>query len=212
MWAWNSGFLGNSGLSVSALSFGTMTIGGRDRFAKMGNLGVDETVAHPRHPAATPASRRSTPPTSIRSAAPRRFSAQALKGRRDEFVLVTKAFMRMSPGAARHRLSRKYLIAACEASLRRLQTDYLDLYICHQPDMFVPLEETLRAYEDLVDRRQGPLHRLLEPFGVAGDEGAGGVGSDRRAALHLPAGELLAGGARRRARDRAARAWIRRSA
>jgi aryl-alcohol dehydrogenase-like predicted oxidoreductase len=47
-------------------------------------------------------------------------------------------------------LSRKHLIEACEASLRRLQTDYVDLYIAHEPDMFVPVEETLRAFDDLV--------------------------------------------------------------
>ena len=58
--------------------------------------------------------------------------------------------MRMGNAPHDTGLSRKHLIAACEASLRRLQTDYLDLYLCHQPDMFVPIEETLRAYEDLV--------------------------------------------------------------
>ena len=47
-------------------------------------------------------------------------------------------------------LSRKYLIKACEASLKRLKTDYIDLYIGHEPDMFVSLEETMRAYDDLV--------------------------------------------------------------
>ena len=87
--------------------------------------------------------------------------------------------MRMGNAPHDTGLSRKYLIAACEASLRRLRTDYLDLYICHQPDMFVPIEETLRAYEDLVTAGQGPLYRLLESFGVAGHEGAGGVGADR---------------------------------
>jgi aryl-alcohol dehydrogenase-like predicted oxidoreductase len=75
---------------------------------------------------------------------------EALKGRRDDFVLVTKAFMRLGPGVHQTGLSRKYLIAACNASLRRLQTDYLDLYLCHEPDMVVPVDETLRAYEDLV--------------------------------------------------------------
>ena len=141
--------LGNSGLSVSALSFGTMTIGGRDRFAKMGNLGVDET------------SRildvlRDTGVTTIDTAdayssgGAEEILGQALKGHRDEFVLVTKAFTRLGPGPHDIGLSRKHLIRACEASLRRLQTDYLDLYLCHQPDMLVPVEETLRAYEDLV--------------------------------------------------------------
>src|SRR4051812_7699954 len=142
-------FLGNSGLSVSALSFGTMTIGGRDRFAKMGTLGVNETVR-------ILDILRESGVTTIDTADVYSFGGseevlgQALAGRRDEFVLVTKAFQRMFPGPFGTGLSRKYLIAACEASLRRLRTDYLDLYLCHEPDMLVPLEETLRAYEDLV--------------------------------------------------------------
>src|SRR4051794_8121798 len=141
--------LGNSGLSVSALSFGTMTIGGRDRFAKMGNLGVDDTrrildVL------------RDSGGTTLDTADIYSFGGaeevlgEALKGRRDEFVLITKAYQRMFPGPFGTGLSRKYLIAACDASLRRLRTDYLDLYLCHEPDMLVPVEETLRAYEDLV--------------------------------------------------------------
>ena len=55
-------------------------------------------------------------------------------------------------------LSRKHLIAGCEASLRRLQTDYIDLYLCHQPDMIVPVEETMRAFDDLV--RQGKVRYI----------------------------------------------------
>ena len=76
---------------------------------------------------------------------------EALKGRREDFVLVTKSFMRLgTTGPHDTGLSRKYLIKACEASLKRLQTDYIDLYIGHEPDMFVSLEETMRAYDDLV--------------------------------------------------------------
>jgi aryl-alcohol dehydrogenase-like predicted oxidoreductase len=142
-------FLGNSGLSVSALTFGTMTIGGRDRFAKMGNLGVDDTKR-------ILDVLRDAGVTTLDTAdiysygGAEEVLGQALEGRRDEFVLVTKAYQRMFPGPFGTGLSRKYLIAACEASLKRLQTDYLDLYLCHEPDTFVPLEETLRAYDDLV--------------------------------------------------------------
>jgi aryl-alcohol dehydrogenase-like predicted oxidoreductase len=75
---------------------------------------------------------------------------EALKGRRDAFVLATKVFIRMGPGPHDVGLSRKHIVEACDASLRRLQTDYLDLYICHQPDMFVPIDETVRAFDDLV--------------------------------------------------------------
>src|SRR4051812_32652343 len=142
-------FLGKSGLSVSALSFGTMTIGGRDRFAKMGDLGVADTIR-------ILDVLRDAGVTTIDTAdvysygGSEEILGEALAGRRDEFVLVSKAYQRMYPGPHGTGLSRKYLIAACEASLRRLRTDYLDLYLCHEPDMIVPIEETLRAYEDLV--------------------------------------------------------------
>src|SRR3954463_10403902 len=142
-------FLGNSGLSVSALTFGTMTIGGRDRFAKMGSHGCAETVR-------ILDILRDAGVTTLDTADVYSYGGaeevlgEALHGRRDEFVLVTKAFQPMFPGPLGTGLSRKYLIAACEASLRRLRTDYLDLYLCHEPDMFVPMEETLRAYDDLV--------------------------------------------------------------
>ena len=140
---------GNSGLSVSVLSFGTMTIGGRDRFGKMGNLGVSET------------SRildvcREAGVTTLDTADAYSFGAseeilgEALTGRRNDFVLVTKVYNRLGPGPHDVGLSRKHLIEACEASLRRLQTDYIDLYICHQPDSFVAVDETLRAFDDLV--------------------------------------------------------------
>jgi aryl-alcohol dehydrogenase-like predicted oxidoreductase len=140
---------GNSGLSVSVLSFGTMTIGGRDRFAKMGNLGVKET------------SRildvcRDAGVNTIDTADAYSFGGaeeilgEALQGRRDDFVLVTKVFSRLGTGPHDIGLSRKHLIQGCEASLRRLKTDYIDLYISHQPDMFVSIEETMRAFDDLV--------------------------------------------------------------
>ena len=142
---------GKSGLSVSVLSFGTMTIGGRDRFGKMGNLGVAET------------SRildicREAGVTTLDTADIYSFGAaeeilgEALVGRRDDFVLATKAFMRMGTGPHDVGLSRKHLVQACEASLRRLRTDYVDLYICHQPDSYVAVDETMRAFDDLVQQ------------------------------------------------------------
>jgi aryl-alcohol dehydrogenase-like predicted oxidoreductase len=140
---------GDSGLSVSVLSFGTMTVGGRDRFGKMGNLGVSET------------SRildvcREAGVTTIDTADIYSFGGaeeilgEALQGRRDDFVLVTKGFMRLGNGPHDVGLSRKHLMQACEASLRRLRTDHIDLYLGHQPDMTVSVEETMRAFDDLV--------------------------------------------------------------
>ena len=148
---------GNSGLSASAFSFGTMTIGGRDRFGKMGNLGVAET------------SRildvcRDVGVNTIDTADIYSFGGaeeivgEAMVGRRQDFVVVTKAYMRMGTGPHDVGLSRQHLMQACEASLKRLRTDYLDLYICHQPDSLVAIEETLRAYDDLV--KQGKVRYI----------------------------------------------------
>jgi aryl-alcohol dehydrogenase-like predicted oxidoreductase len=149
--------IGKSGLSMSVLSFGTMTIGGRDRFQHMGNLGVAE------------ASRMldicaEAGVTVIDTAdmysfgASEEFLGEALQGRRNQFILVTKVFMRVGTGTHDVGLSRKHIIEGCEASLRRLRTDLLDVYMCHEPDQFVPVEETLRAFDDLV--RQGKVRYI----------------------------------------------------
>ncbi|MEU8821484.1 aldo/keto reductase [Actinoplanes sp. NPDC048796] len=85
----------------------------------------------------------------------------ALKGRRDEVVLATKFGMNMEGlngndfGA---RGSRRYIVRAVEASLRRLETDYIDLYQIHEPDPRTPIDETLSALDDLV--RSGKVRYL----------------------------------------------------
>ena len=79
---------------------------------------------------------------------------RALRGQRREGVeIFTKCYWPVGPGANDRGLSRKHIVEACHASLRRLQTDYVDLYQAHRFDYEAPLEETLRAFEDLV--RQG---------------------------------------------------------
>lgn len=76
-----------------------------------------------------------------------------LKGRkREHLVIASKVFWSMSDDVNDHGLSRKHIIESCDNSLRRLQTDYLDLYQAHRYDDNVPLEETLRAFDDLVRR------------------------------------------------------------
>lgn len=75
---------------------------------------------------------------------------KALKGKRHSVVLATKVAQRMSPDINDIGLSRRYIMNAVEASLRRLQTDYIDLYYVHQPDYDTPIDETLRAMDDLV--------------------------------------------------------------
>jgi aryl-alcohol dehydrogenase-like predicted oxidoreductase len=83
---------------------------------------------------------------------------EALRGRRHQFLISTKGFMRMGTGPHDIGLSRQHLIEACNASLRRLRTDYVDLYLSHSQDLLVPVEETLEAYDDLI--RQGKIRYL----------------------------------------------------
>ena len=80
-----------------------------------------------------------------------RIVGKALAGRRDRIVLATKAFFPMDredPNGGG--LSRRHLIQACEDSLRRLDTDWIDLYQLHRPQSDIPIDETLRALDDLI--------------------------------------------------------------
>jgi aryl-alcohol dehydrogenase-like predicted oxidoreductase len=78
-------------------------------------------------------------------------TGRALKAfRRDDYVLATKVYFSMGEGPNDRGLSRKHIMEQCHASLRRLDVDYIDLYQCHRPDSETPLEETLRALDDLV--------------------------------------------------------------
>ena len=87
-----------------------------------------------------------------------RFLAKALKGRRDQAVIATKVRGSMGPGVNDSGLSRKHIMDAVEGSLMRLETDYIDLYQVHSWDADTPLEETLRALDDLV--RQGKVRYI----------------------------------------------------
>jgi voltage-dependent potassium channel beta subunit len=86
----------------------------------------------------------------------RRGAAEEVTGRalkafpRDDYVLATKVYFPMDDGPNDRGLSRKHIMEQCHASLRRLDVDYIDLYQCHRPDPDTPLEETLRALDDLV--------------------------------------------------------------
>lgn len=74
---------------------------------------------------------------------------------RDSYVLATKVFWPMGDGPNDRGLSRKHIMEQCHASLKRLSTDYVDIYYCHRYDQETPLEETLRALDDLV--REGKV-------------------------------------------------------
>jgi aryl-alcohol dehydrogenase-like predicted oxidoreductase len=83
---------------------------------------------------------------------------QAIAGRRHDVVLASKCGMEMPGGAHRQGLSRRWIMQAAEDSLRRLNTDFIDLYQAHVPDPDTPLEESLRAMDDLV--RQGKVRYI----------------------------------------------------
>lgn len=115
-----------------------------------------------------------------------RVVGRAIADRRDEVVLATKVTLPMGPGPNERGGSRKHIRLAVEASLRRLDTDYIDLYYLHAPDPATPLEESLGALEDLV--RAGDVlyvgcsnFRAWQTAHVMGIQAAGGW--DRLAAI-----------------------------
>lgn len=142
-------FLGSSGLEVSVLSFGTMTLGGEGRFAAMGNVQVEE--ARRLIGICLEAGVNLIDTADIYSfGKSEEVVGQALGNWRKDIVLATKVFNRLGPGTNQAGLSRRHIIEGCEASLRRLGTDYIDLFQSHSFDALTPIDETLRAYDDLI--------------------------------------------------------------
>jgi aryl-alcohol dehydrogenase-like predicted oxidoreductase len=149
--------LGRTGLKVSELCMGTMTFGWTSdeksayevfsAFADASGNFIDTADVYSRWAPGNPGGVAET------------YVGNWLKGRpRDQFVIATKARSKMGEGPNDEGLSRSHLMNAVEASLRRLQTDYIDLYQCHWPDDDTPIEETLRALDDLV--RQGKVRYI----------------------------------------------------
>ncbi len=146
--------LGRSGLRISKLTLGTMTFGGRGDFAKVGDTDAEGARRH--IDMALDAGINLVDTADIYSAgASEEMVGQALKGRRDDVLLASKARFPMGDGPNDAGLSRQHLIEACEASLRRLQTDHIDLYQVHEWDGQTPLEETLAALDQL--QRDGKI-------------------------------------------------------
>lgn len=140
--------MGRTGLKVSEICLGTMTFGNQaaeatafrimDTAAEAGVTFLDTADSYPLGGTAEMRGRTEE------------IVGRWLKGRRDQFVLATKCRQPMGPGPNDAGLSRRHILAACEASLRRLGTDYIDLYQAHMPDPGTPIDETLRAFDDLV--------------------------------------------------------------
>jgi aryl-alcohol dehydrogenase-like predicted oxidoreductase len=142
--------LGNSGLKVSVLTMGTMTFGGKGNFAKVGNLQLDEVRKLIDIVADAGVNLIDTADV-YSGGGSEDLIGEAMGHKRKPGVLIaTKARFPMGEGPNDRGLSRWHLIRACEASLKRLRTDVIDLYQVHQWDGLTPLEETMEALDSLV--------------------------------------------------------------
>ncbi len=142
--------LGRSGLKISTLTMGTMTFGGVGWARKAGDLGVSE--AQRLVDLCIDAGVNLIDTADVYSGGvSEEIIGEILGGKRKGGVLLaTKARFRMGPGPNDIGSSRQHLIAACEASLKRMKTDVIDLYQLHEWDGQTPLEETMEALDTLV--------------------------------------------------------------
>ncbi|TFV88855.1 aldo/keto reductase [Blastococcus sp. CT_GayMR16] len=143
--------LGRSGVRFSTLTLGAMA------FGSMGNTDRDDCVRIIHR--ALDAGINVVDTADVYSGGEsEEIVGQALKGRRDDVVLATKSYNPMGRDPNRRGSSRRWIIQACEDSLRRLGTDYIDLYQLHRPDENTDIEDTLGALTDLV--RQGKVRMI----------------------------------------------------
>jgi aryl-alcohol dehydrogenase-like predicted oxidoreductase len=141
--------LGHSGLRISALTLGTMTFGGRGGFSAVGATDVDG--ARRQVDICLDAGVNLIDTADVYSGGlAEEITGEVIKGRRDTLLLSTKVRMTMGDGPNDAGLSRQHIIAGCEASLRRLGTDHIDIYHVHEWDGQTRLEETLSALNSLV--------------------------------------------------------------
>jgi aryl-alcohol dehydrogenase-like predicted oxidoreductase len=143
--------LGRTGVEVSPLCLGTMM------FGAWGNQDLDDSIRIIHH--ALDAGINFVDTADVYSGGEsEEIVGRALKGRRDDVVLATKFFMPMGEGANRRGGSRRWIMQEVEHSLRRLGTDYIDLYQVHRPSAVMDVAETLGALTDLV--RQGKVRYI----------------------------------------------------
>ena len=141
--------LGNSGLRVSTLTLGTMTFGGRGGFSAVG--ATDVAGARRQVDMCLDAGVNLIDTADVYSSGlSEEITGEVVAGRRDSLLLSTKVRMSMGDGPNDAGLSRHHIISGCEASLRRLGTDHIDLYHVHEWDGQTRLEETLSALNSLV--------------------------------------------------------------
>ncbi|MEO7962003.1 MAG: aldo/keto reductase [Ginsengibacter sp.] len=144
--------LGNTGLRVSELCLGTMTFGGKGRFKPIGSLQQDAVDALVKK--SLDAGINFIDTANVYSEGwSEELTGQSIHNlglHRDDLVLATKVRGKMGEDPNDSGLTRKHILKQVEASLKRLQTDYIDLYQIHSYDPLTPLEETLRTLDDLV--------------------------------------------------------------
>lgn len=150
--------LADTGVFVSELCLGTMTFGGKgqmwETIGGMEQAEVNTVVGR-----ALDSGINFIDTADVYSTGEsEQMTGKALKGRRQEVVLATKVRGRMGPGANDVGLSRLHIMQSVEASLKRLDTDYIDLYQIHRSDVLTNIEDTLRALDDLV--RQGKVRYI----------------------------------------------------
>ncbi len=146
--------LGNTGVIVSAVALGSMQFGGK---MNMGNLGQEETSRMVKQALDRGINFIDTADVYSLGES-EQLLGNALKGLRQDIVLATKVRLPMSANFNRSGATRLNIMSGVESSLKRLQTDYLDLYQIHGWDSNTPLEETLRTLDDLV--RQGKVRYI----------------------------------------------------
>lgn len=139
-------FLGNTGVRVSALCFGVMSFGGdadeetsEAMFHRCREVGINFFDCA----------------NVYQSGHSEEILGRLIADCRDEVIITTKVYFPMGEDSNARGASRRHIMSAVEASLKRLKTDYLDLYFIHRFDDFTPIEETLRALDDLA--RQGKI-------------------------------------------------------
>ena len=185
--------LGRTGVQVSKLCLGTMM------FGAWGNTDHDDSIRIIHR--ALDAGVNFVDTADVYSAGEsEEIVGKALKGRRDDVVLATKFFMPMGEDPNRRGGSRRWIIQAVEDSLRRLGTDWIDLYQIHRPDPEIDVDETLGALTDLV--QQGKVRYIGSSSYSGRADRRGAVGRARPAPGALPhrAAALLAARPRHRAR------------
>ena len=133
--------LGSSGLKVSAIGLGTNQFGGKVDLEETKNIisaaldaGINFIDTADKY----------------QEGRSEEFIGAALQGQREKALVATKVFHKMGDGPNDSGVSRQHVLSAVEASLRRLKTDYIDLYQIHRWDVESPIDETMRALEDLV--------------------------------------------------------------